>query len=566
MASSFDNFENLFDPVILQRAKGYHRAGRVNDVDYDNPPLIHAIVDGVNEYDVDIRLKGNAIASVACTCPYDRSPYCKHVGAVLFEIREQRSNAAKDGGTTKSKKEKPSGATYKRVQKYFEKQARDEAIGNKSHRRIRKSKADAAPIGLGEARKIITAPIRSFDRRRSYPSPYENDDALQGIYSITDSAAKMSDTVHAVALVLIAIEHTVDFFSHHDDSGGIAGDAFHVLLQLLSELNEEIATYEGDEICLSVFDSIMTTLQKKVFDGWSYDFEFLEACLPLTISQLVRKAFETQVDSILDASSDNMRIHTAARFLRLKYQSMKLNGDVRAEQFAAQHIDYPYFLHKAVGDAFLSEEYERVKQLIADENERARQGHFMRQASGLPWHEFPHGWLTILEAIYEATDDAAAILDLYECYVAKEGGTKYIERIKRMSPDDWPHRRDRIVDALKSKSGWSETFETLMRKESLVSEAMAYCESFPERAVHLCSVIAKQYPQRTKDLLRKLIYQKAQRTTGRVVYQEICSIIERYQSIFGTEDAMLVVDDLIDTYTQRRAMKEELTQLKLSWE
>ena len=566
MASSLDRFENLFDPVILQRAKGYHRAGRVNEIDLDNPPLIHAIVDGVNEYDVDIRLKGNAIASVACTCPYDRSPYCKHVGAVLFEIREQRINAVKDSGATKDKKEKPSGAIYQRVLQYFEEQVRDEVGGSKNHRRIRKNKANAAPIGLGEARKIITAPIRSFDRRRPYPSPYENRDALQGIYSITDSAAKMSDTVHAVVLVLMAIEYTVGFFSCHDDSGGIAGDAFYVLLQLLSELNEEIAAYEGDEMCLSVFESIMATSRQKVFDGWSYDTELLEACLPLTISESVREAFEAQLDSFLDASCDDIRIHTADRFLRLKYQSMKLNGDIRAKKFAAQHIDHPYFLHKAVRGAFLAEEYDSVKQLVTDEIGRARQRHFIRQRSGLPWREFPHGWLTVLEAIYEVTDDVAATLDLYEWYVAEEDGAKYIERLKRMPPDDWPQRRDRIVDALKSKSGWSEMFETLMRKESLVSEAMAYCELFPERTVHLCSVIAKQYPQRTKELLLNLIYKKSQQTTGRVVYQEICSIIERYHNIFGTEDAMLVIDDLMSTYTQRRAMKEELTRLKLSWE
>lgn len=105
-------------PLILERATDYWESGRVSSVQEIAPQLYHARVSGSADdcYDVDIRLSKDAngtntndqdatsgdtdhesatansptrIQSAACTCPYQRTPYCKHVGAVLYELRKQ---------------------------------------------------------------------------------------------------------------------------------------------------------------------------------------------------------------------------------------------------------------------------------------------------------------------------------------------------------------------------------------------------------------------------------------------------------------------------------------------
>ena len=86
MEATFENFRQLFAPLTFVRAKSYFNAGRVGEIGR-NGSLLHATVDGSNLYDVDIRIKGNTIASVACTYPYNKSSYCKHVGAVFCAIR-----------------------------------------------------------------------------------------------------------------------------------------------------------------------------------------------------------------------------------------------------------------------------------------------------------------------------------------------------------------------------------------------------------------------------------------------------------------------------------------------
>lgn len=118
-------FEVMFEgtPLILERATDYWESGRVSSVQEIAPQLYHARVAGSDDdyYDVDIRLGKDAhgentneantddqattssntdhesttddnsirIQSAACTCPYQRTPYCKHIGAVLYELRKQ---------------------------------------------------------------------------------------------------------------------------------------------------------------------------------------------------------------------------------------------------------------------------------------------------------------------------------------------------------------------------------------------------------------------------------------------------------------------------------------------
>ncbi|PLS30909.1 hypothetical protein Uis1B_1198 [Bifidobacterium margollesii] len=113
-----DEFERMFDdvPQILERALDYWQDGRVEGIEEIAPSLFHARVTGSegSGYDVDIRLNDESafdaidtaeteesgldphdprnrhdrrVMSTACTCPYLRTPYCKHVGAALYALR-----------------------------------------------------------------------------------------------------------------------------------------------------------------------------------------------------------------------------------------------------------------------------------------------------------------------------------------------------------------------------------------------------------------------------------------------------------------------------------------------
>lgn len=50
----------------------------------------HGVVEGTEDYEVDIEMEGGRICEMYCSCPYaEGGNNCKHMAAVLFEIEEQ---------------------------------------------------------------------------------------------------------------------------------------------------------------------------------------------------------------------------------------------------------------------------------------------------------------------------------------------------------------------------------------------------------------------------------------------------------------------------------------------
>lgn len=79
-----ENWEDLFDDVILDRGYGYYENGNVKHV-YQTDNGYTAIVRGRDMYRVSIDVDSNGdIIDSYCTCPYE--DHCKHEAAVLYAI------------------------------------------------------------------------------------------------------------------------------------------------------------------------------------------------------------------------------------------------------------------------------------------------------------------------------------------------------------------------------------------------------------------------------------------------------------------------------------------------
>ena len=75
----------LFPEHILDRGRDYGENGQV-DLLSCVEGLLKARVYGTDVYDVRIRLHGNEVDEMSCTCPYAaKGLNCKHMAAVLFD-------------------------------------------------------------------------------------------------------------------------------------------------------------------------------------------------------------------------------------------------------------------------------------------------------------------------------------------------------------------------------------------------------------------------------------------------------------------------------------------------
>lgn len=100
---NLDNFESKISPVIFERAEDYYHDNAVTDLQGMENRQWFAIVEGNEDYEVDIRLgKNGKILDYYCNCPYD-GEICKHVVATLLKIRDE--NPVIENKKSKSKKE-----------------------------------------------------------------------------------------------------------------------------------------------------------------------------------------------------------------------------------------------------------------------------------------------------------------------------------------------------------------------------------------------------------------------------------------------------------------------------
>ena len=87
------NWGTIFGKTILDRGRAYYDAGKVKNLRYENGSY-QAMVRGSLPYRVEIRVEGNTIRSMSCTCSYAEDGHrCKHMAAVLIAIERQRAQA-----------------------------------------------------------------------------------------------------------------------------------------------------------------------------------------------------------------------------------------------------------------------------------------------------------------------------------------------------------------------------------------------------------------------------------------------------------------------------------------
>lgn len=87
------NWGTIFGKLVLDRGRAYYDAGKVKNLRYENGSY-QAVVRGSLPYRVEVRVEGNTIRSMSCTCPRAEEGHrCKHMAATLIAIERQRAQA-----------------------------------------------------------------------------------------------------------------------------------------------------------------------------------------------------------------------------------------------------------------------------------------------------------------------------------------------------------------------------------------------------------------------------------------------------------------------------------------
>lgn len=81
-------WKNLFREHILERGRNYYYVGAVTEFQKTKNGY-RAIVEGTEDYEVEIEIEEGNICDMYCSCPYaEDGNYCKHMAAVLYKMEE----------------------------------------------------------------------------------------------------------------------------------------------------------------------------------------------------------------------------------------------------------------------------------------------------------------------------------------------------------------------------------------------------------------------------------------------------------------------------------------------
>ena len=582
-------FENEMDPVIAARGRDYFRTGRIGTVEEIAPGLFHAAVDGTTLYDVDVRMRGKRVVSAACSCPYDKGPYCKHIAGVLVKMRDacyseqDEQCVANEDGSGEFPHE-----TYDHVLAYLVEKRGGSSAPKPRGKTSKRPKRDKAPMAISEAVAEIEGGLLDFHliwrddyRHGSHYSSEDNGIAMRGLGAVADNVETCDDNAQACLLCVLALGYAIDFVSSWDDSFGTAGDVMERFEALLEERCGELALEQSAMLKLQVAHALVAAAENPAYGGWGVQASFLTYA-----ADLVERGDDVRfaLDAVIRFEQTDS--YNAGKLTAAHYKLLCKLGDKKAiRSFEKANALHPMFFIAKLEAAFLGHDMDTARQLLVEktgwgERSVGNKRHRSFTDWDLPSDVFPNGYYTYLEAVFEELQDRDSLLALYRRDVDNGRiGTETLEKLRRLAGDQWPSERDKIIEEAVSSGRRSGVAEKLIQEDGLAGAALRYCQAeykspgygyghgsySQERILRFYRLVGEAYPDEARAMLLELVERKSERASGRDVYREICGIIQRMQSLFGTEEARSVVDGLRERYPRRRNLMEELDALEASW-
>jgi hypothetical protein len=413
---SLQEFGEAFEPWILERAKNYWQEGKIDSLEIAESGYCHAQVVGTEEYDVDIRLRDDVVMSVACTCPYVTSVFCKHVGAVLFELQSRL-------GMQQTPTIPPNDLIAPQLQQAFVQWKQrcgnrgylflwNEDIASHSSDLHAHIQTSAKLLSLEEAKELAAAPLELFLKEADEGLNPNIDTALHGMQMVVDNAMFSTQYEDACDNLTLMFHMAHILECSYDDSDGIIYDFVQEIIFLIRVYIDMIATFETtalaahcvhlviESVCTSTQDSDPSEVIKVVssllslarWDDamlWGYE-AFSDA------EKTIRASLRTfDVDMNFTAMYDD-------ELMLLRHDLYAISASLDdLTQLRDQHGGKPTFVLAHVAQLIEENHLESAQKVItrhlAVTDIRYTQNWLMNGNYIFDWGMLPHGWTSIRE-------------------------------------------------------------------------------------------------------------------------------------------------------------------------
>ena len=569
MQFPLNQFEQFIDETILNRGLTYFKRGYVHNVEELSGGEYEAIVEGSDNYSVQLKVENDTVVEYVCSCPYDLGPVCKHVVAVLFYLQQGMLDIkAKIIPLPKpptrlanksSKKKTVADQIDEILQKISGEEIKD-FIKSKAQKEVafqREFLTTFAHQNSNESKAFYSKQIRAILQKASGRQKFipwnKTGPVGKQVFELVTTAQKHlanGNVTSAIYIATAVLEEMTKALDCADDSNGDIGGPITYSYELLQTIAIENIS---EEIRKSLYDYCILSFKKEVFSGWDWHIGVLEIAVWLCNS-------DAEAKSILNCLNEG----TFSQYEKERTDVIKLSiirktkGDAEAEKFIEQHLSNSDMRNEAIKKAIHDQLYEKAITLARDGIEQDK-----KNKPGLV-----KDWYNWLLKIAQVQNDVPNIIKyarfLYVDNFSHE--QDYFELLKcNVHSDKWNDFVEELIKSLRSNGRWTSmdqvakifiNEEWWQRLLELLKEykSLSYIESMEK-------YLAKDYSADLVLLYKEWISDYMINNVGRNHYITACKYLRRMIKLGGRATADKLIADFRIQYSNRIALMEELDRV-----
>lgn len=566
MKIPLNQFEQFIDETILKRGLQYFKKGHVHEPEEISPGEYEAIVEGTEDYTVQLTLKNGIITEHVCDCPYDFGPVCKHVAAVIFYLQQdeldlnKKTKRAKSSQTEKPAKRK---TVAQQIDELLEKASHDEL-----KQFVREKASQNAPFrnlflssfaqhNSDESKELYVKQVKSILKTASDRHGFIDWSASMlvgnAVGNLLESAQKQINNRNyksAVFICTAVMEQMTEALQYSDDSNGSIGGSIDVAYEMLYTIALE---QSSEEIRKLIIEYCFTSFDKQIYSGWDWHIGVLRlAALLLKTEEETERIFK-QIDKA--QRSDYEREEAQS----IKYDILlKTKGENAAEKFLEQNITNSKLRRKAIQKALKNKNFEKAISLAKD-----GVNYDLKDKPGLAKE-----WYDWLLKIAQAQNDSERIIEYARLLFIDNFRNEqdYYQILKQhVKPEKWSAFVESVIQDITTKKRWLDTglIASIFIKEEWWNRLLELVKKSPDLNTidYYEKYLSKHYANEIVELYANGVLKYMKNSVGRDHYQNACRYIRKIIKLGARDKANEIISFLRTEYPQRKALMEELDKV-----
>ncbi|MDQ0205000.1 SWIM zinc finger family protein [Pectinatus haikarae] len=517
------NFDKQIEPVILKRGKAYYLEGRVQSLTETENNYYTAVVKGTDTYRVHAHIDRSIyIENITCDCPYTYAPYCKHIAAVLYALRDRLQTGQEDN-------------------KFLVPAQNDAPVSDKY---------DDKKTWIN----LMRENIRDAKGRDNFIKWNECFSALKGTYKVLERieiAIDCKDFLLAADLILSVINEMLKMTQFTDDSDGGITD---ILENAKALLTINIQSVKDKRERKLLFNKILTESKKKIYDGWPDErIALLKSCIDLADSPRQGHTVETNLfmQTCQSEEPDIFNKYVYEKELLLKYQLLQKFDMKNTDSFLKENKAFAEIREILFNKLLCAKKYDEAESLVLE-----------GEKSDAKFLGLVIKWKQLRFKIYETEKITAKmrllayeLLIEYDCF-------EYYSKLKLLyAQKEWQKKYVQIIAEIEKRGYAGQTYCQIVIQENDWQSLLKYTKHFPYRIIDYHKYLLKIYPREVHAIFMDFIMQSAASSIGRSDYKKLCRYLQMLCKADGRDTASLIKKQLSLKYPRRKALLEELENL-----